>query len=279
MNNPKISVITTVYNVASYIDKTIQSILNQTFQDWEMVFVNDCTQDDSVERILMYNDPRLVLVNNEENLGAGKSRQIGIEHAKGDFVIFLDGDDWLNEECLEKLYNAAIEQDADIVNCWMEELDEFKVAKSVVNLCKPRERFTTSLSNKLIKKTLFNKTNYSPLRLYEDINTLFRLLELSKKTVRIKYVGYVYNIRPNSLTTTKEQDYKWIIYNCLAIIENVDFFEGRPFKFRNVYNPQIVMKMYDKSICVFPDGIKKEFQNEIETIKLWCEKYRNKKRV
>lgn len=279
MNNPKISVITTVYNVASYIDKTIQSILNQTFQDWEMVLVNDCTQDDSIERILMYNDPRLVLVNNEENLGAGKSRQIGIEHAKGDFVIFLDGDDWLNEECLEKLYNAAIEQDADIVNCWMEELDEFKVAKRVVNLGKPRERFTSTLSNKLIKKTLFNKTNYSPLRLYEDINTLFRLLELSKKTVRIKYVGYVYNIRPNSLTTTKEQDYKWIIYNCLAIMENVDFFEGKPFKFRNVYNPQRVMKMYDKSICVFPDGIKKEFQNEIETIKLWCEKYRNKKRV
>lgn len=76
MNNPKISVITTVYNVSEYIDKTIQSMLAQTFTDWEMVLVNDCTQDDSVEKIQKYDDSRLVLINNKENVGAGMARRV-----------------------------------------------------------------------------------------------------------------------------------------------------------------------------------------------------------
>ena len=271
MDNPKISIVTTVYNVASFIDKTIQSVLNQTLQDWELILVNDCTQDDSIERIKMYDDNRIVLINNETNLGAGKSRQVGIDNAHGEFIIFLDGDDWLNNECLEKLYNAAIQHNADIINCWMEEKNEFSVANKLKT--KPRERFTTSLSNKLIRKELFNHTNYSPLRIYEDINTLFRLLSLSKKTIRINYVGYIYNIRPNSLTTTENQEYKWLIYNALAIMENVDFFEGKENKFQHHYNTKKVLDMYKHSISSFPKEIQDEFYDEINTIKEWCEKH------
>jgi glycosyltransferase involved in cell wall biosynthesis len=276
MNNPKISVITTVYNVGEYIDKTIQSMLSQSFTDWEMVLVNDCTPDNSVEKIMQYNDSRLVLINNEVNVGAGKSRQVGIDNANGDFILFLDGDDWLNDECLEKLYTAAIEQDADIVNCWVEKVNDYKLF-TFQGINKPqKEEFTTYLGNKLIRRSLFEKTHYSPLRLFEDINTLYRLLHLSKKTIKIDYVGYVYNIRPNSLTTTPNQQHKWLIYHTLAVMENVDYFEGINFDYVQIYNPFRVFYMYYKQITTIPQDIASQYIDEIETIRLWCEDKKEK---
>lgn len=270
MNNPKISVITTVYNVSQYIDKTIQSVVSQTFNDWEMILVNDCTQDDSVEKIQSYNDSRLVLINNSENIGAGKSRQVGIDNAKGEFILFLDGDDWLNVDCLEKLYDTAINENADIVNCRVNTIINKELVSYKKNPLRDDNRFTTFLSNKLIRKSLFEHTNYSPLRLFEDINTLYRLLHFSKKTVKINYVGYNYNIRPNSLTTTPNQQDKWLIYQALSIMENVDFFEGIEFKYKEKYNECIVMKLYEK-ISRIPESHKKEYIDEIETIRVWCE--------
>lgn len=275
MSNPKISVITTVYNVGQYIEKTIESMLSQSFKDWEMLLVNDCTQDDSVEKIMKYDDPRLVLINNEVNVGAGKARQVGIDNAKGEFILFLDGDDWLSEACLEKLYNTAIEKDADIVNCWVKEIDDYGLINPLIK-ADAKERFTTYLGNKLIRKSLFNLTHYSPLRLYEDINTLFRLLELTDKVVKINYVGYNYNVRPNSLTTKPYQHHKWLVYNTLAIMENVDFFEGKKIKSQMIYNVGRVFKFYYGQIVHMPERYKKELINEIETIRVWCEKHLGK---
>lgn len=276
MNNPKISVITTVYNVGEYIDKTIQSMISQSFKDWEMVLVNDCTKDDSVEKIKQYNDSRLVLINNVENIGAGKSRQVGIDNAKGDYILFLDGDDWLNEDCLEKLYDAAIQEGADIVNCWVEKINAHNIFTFQRINRNNKEEFTTYLGNKLIKKSLFEKTHYSPLRLFEDINTLYRLLHLSKKTVKIEYIGYNYNIRPNSLTTTPNQQHRWLVYHTLAVMENVDYFEGIDFAYKHIYNQFRVFAMYYKQIKTIPQEAQKELMDEIETIRVWCEERVNK---
>ena len=278
MNNPKISVITTVYNVGQYIDKTIQSMLGQTFNDWEMILVNDCTQDDSVDKIKQYDDSRLVLINNSENIGAGKSRQVGIDNANGDYILFLDGDDWLNNECLEKLYTAAIQQTADIVNCHVEKINAHNVFKFSQSDKTSKEEFTTYLCNKLIKKSLFEKTHYSPLRLFEDINTLYRLLHLSNKTVKIDYVGYNYNIRPNSLTTTPNQQHRWLVYHTLAVMENVDYFEGIDFAYKHIYNQFRVFKMYNQEIKTIPQKWQEELIDEIETIRVWCEEHIEKLR-
>lgn len=270
--NIKISVITTVYNVSEYIEKTINSVLSQTFTDWELILVNDCSEDDSLDKIKQFNDNRIKLINNEVNIGAGKSRQVGIDNAKGDYIIFLDGDDWLNEECLEQMYNAAIKEDADIVNCKVE------VLNSKLNLGKNdyQERFYNYLNNKLIKRNLFEKTHYSPLRIYEDINTLHRLLHWSKKNVKIDYVGYVYNIRPNSLTTSSYNAYKYAIYEALSIMENVDYFEGMEFNYRHKYNAALVIKLYHSRIKNINENLKKSMIDEIETIRLWCDDKQNK---
>lgn len=271
----KISVITTVYNVGSYLNKAIDSVLCQTFEDWEMLLINDCSTDNSLEIIKSYDDSRLRLINNEVNVGAGVSRQIGIDNAQGEFIIFLDGDDWLNDECLEKLYNSAIEEDADIVNCWLHKHNSHNLFKFQGLNKFLKEEFTTYLGNKLIRRSLFEKTHYSPLRLFEDINTLYRLLHLSKKTIKIEYVGYNYNIRPNSLTTTPNQQHKWLIYHTLAVIENVDYFDGIKFDYDEIYNVKRAFEMY-RQITTIPFDHIKEYASEVETIKNWCENRKKK---
>ena len=114
----KVSVITTVWNTEEWLDDNIQSFLNQTLKDSELILINDCSPDSSLVILDKYKDyPNIKVINNEVNLGPGVSRQIGLANSCGDYTIFVDSDDWLEPECLEIMYKEAIEQDADIVSC------------------------------------------------------------------------------------------------------------------------------------------------------------------
>ncbi|MGX7348645.1 glycosyltransferase family 2 protein [Dolosicoccus paucivorans] len=101
---PLISVITPVYNAQEFIQETIESVQNQTFQQWEMILVNDQTPDNSVALIeeLMQNDPRLKLIHLPENGGAAVARNAGLDEARGRYVAFIDSDDVWHPQKLEK---------------------------------------------------------------------------------------------------------------------------------------------------------------------------------
>lgn len=219
----KVSVITTVYNVEEWLERNIQAFLKQTLKESELILVNDCSPDNSKEIIAKYNNSRIKVINNEINVGAGVSRQIGIDNSCGEYTIFVDGDDWLEGDCLEQMYNYAINNTADIVSCNVIHHNEY----GCVNYIKKgstieKEDFYNFINNKLIKRSIWNKVKYSPLRLHEDICTLYRCLSVSDKIYRIKYAGYNYNLRPNSLTTCKKP-VKSLIYSTLAIIENIEW--------------------------------------------------------
>jgi len=101
---PMISIITPSYNASQFIDFTIQSVKNQTFQDWEMVIVDDCSTDDTRDKLQMYadEDERIHVLFLEENSGAAVARNLALSHAKGRYVAFLDSDDCWKREKLEK---------------------------------------------------------------------------------------------------------------------------------------------------------------------------------
>ena len=86
----KISIIITAYNVKDYIEKAIESAINQTYKDIEIIVVNDCSTDNTKQLIEKYD---VKLINNKENVGAGLSRRIGIKYATGDYILLLDADD------------------------------------------------------------------------------------------------------------------------------------------------------------------------------------------
>lgn len=116
MNNPKISLILPCYNVAKYLPKCLDSIINQTYKNLEIICVNDGSPDNCLEILENYKmkDNRIVIIS-QKNQGLSSARNIGIKCAKGEFIMFVDSDDWIEIDCCEKAINEALENNADLV--------------------------------------------------------------------------------------------------------------------------------------------------------------------
>lgn len=108
MNDIKISVVVPVYNVEKYIGQCLDSILGQTLKDIEIICINDGSKDNTLEILKDYaqKDSRIILID-KENEGLSKARNQGTEIASGEYISFIDSDDWIDENYLEALYNAA----------------------------------------------------------------------------------------------------------------------------------------------------------------------------
>ena len=120
---PAVSVIIPVYNVEPYILKCARSLFTQTLDDVEFIFVNDCTKDKSIEVIetilneFPYRRSRVKIINHDVNRGLPAARFTGVLHATGDYIIHSDSDDWMESTLLEKMYSAAVNNNADVVYC------------------------------------------------------------------------------------------------------------------------------------------------------------------
>lgn len=114
---PIVSAIVPVYNVERYLAQCLDSLVQQTLQDLEIIIVNDATKDDSEKIILSYaaKEPRIKYYKHETNRGLGGARNTGLQHASGEWVTFVDSDDWLSRDCLEHAVNQADEARADCV--------------------------------------------------------------------------------------------------------------------------------------------------------------------
>jgi len=214
--NPKISVIVPIYNVEPYLEKCLLSIAHQTFKDFEVIMVNDGSPDGSaliaekfVER---YSNFKLI---SQPNMGLGCARNRGLELAKGEYVAFIDSDDCIKPDYLEKLYNAAVQNGADIAICGFE-MHWLKTDIKVKNFIKKRpgvydakeilKCLIRDLSvqfyvwNKLFKRSLFSENGiWYPRMRFEDIGTLPRVFYSANKVAVIPDYLYVYSKRKNSI--------------------------------------------------------------------------------
>ena len=113
----KVSFIIIGYNIEKYFDRALQSEMNQTLKDIEIIFVNDGSKDNTEKIALEYSqiDSRIKVIN-QQNLGANVARKNGFFNANGEFIVFIDGDDWIEVDLAEKLYNRASEGDYDIIS-------------------------------------------------------------------------------------------------------------------------------------------------------------------
>ncbi len=107
MNQPLISIIVPVYNVEKYIERCIESILEQSFRDFELILVNDGSKDDSLTKCRLWEADRRVRIFSIENHGVSYARNLGLQHAIGKWILFLDSDDYLIEGCLEQLVSLT----------------------------------------------------------------------------------------------------------------------------------------------------------------------------
>ena len=116
---PKVSIIIPVYNVEKYLRQCLDSIVNQTLKDIEIICIDDCSSDNSLNILEEYakNDQRFVIIKQETNQGQGVARNIGIEKARGEYIGFVDPDDWIELDMYKEMYEDAAKNDTDITIC------------------------------------------------------------------------------------------------------------------------------------------------------------------
>lgn len=114
---PELSVVIPVYNAEKYLTKALDSVINQTFKDFEVLCVNDKSTDNSLKILEEFakNDNRIKVINNEKNIGAALSRNVGIDNAKGEYIYFLDADDYIDEKYLEYMIEKIEQEKCDII--------------------------------------------------------------------------------------------------------------------------------------------------------------------
>lgn len=214
----KISVIIPVYNVEKYIERCIKSILEQSLQDFEIVIVNDCTLDNSMEIVRRYavQDKRIRIYNNPENLGLMWTRMVGYKNAKGDYFVFCDSDDWLPQNALQVLYENAIKTDADILAGSFQGVSSGNLYKSIcvytlsfgsdpASIYKSllNGELNHSLCGKIYKKALFVDYSYDTFKKHtngEDGVLFYQLVEHCAKICVIPDVVYYYYGNADSST-------------------------------------------------------------------------------
>lgn len=188
-----VSVIVTAYNMQDYIEECIQSIINQSYKDLEIIIVEDCSTDNTLSIVQNIQDNRIRIIVNDKNMGAGVSRQIGIDNSNGDYIIFIDADDYILEDFIESLYNSAVEENVDFVE-----------TKRIQVMLKNGEisynEKAVFLNKCLVKRDIYNIVKYCPRRYVEDTPTRYHIECVCKKHIIINNDGYVYRYNPNSLT-------------------------------------------------------------------------------
>ncbi|AJA46769.1 putative glycosyltransferase EpsJ [Clostridium pasteurianum DSM 525 = ATCC 6013] len=232
----KISVIVPVYNVEQYLEQCLTSIVNQTMKDIEIIAVNDGSTDNSLNIIKEFAGKysNLVLLD-KENGGLSSARNFGMEHAKGEFISFVDSDDFIEENMLEDLYNLAKKHEADMVVSKIKLYEGSKVtsiipkAQYTKNILNREEAISEFLKtnitghawNKLYRRELFHigHIKYPEGLLYEDIPTTLQLIAMGKKIVLTEDSFYYYRQRENAIT--KKISYK-AVKDHFAVIEFVD---------------------------------------------------------
>jgi glycosyltransferase involved in cell wall biosynthesis len=238
---PKVSVIVPIYNVSAYIERCARSLFEQTLDDLEILFINDCTPDNSIEiieRILSeYPNRRSLtrIIKMPSNGGQAPFRRHGIIEATGDFIIHCDGDDWIDADLYEKMYNQAIAHSADIVVCnYTEEFTNHSLKHDFSYLHGSAHEYlktwysnTTHMSccNKLIKKSVYYNNKILPwegLNMWEDNGLVMRLFYYSDKIVHLAGSVYHYN-RMNQQAMTSGYGLKQV-NQMISVAENLTAF-------------------------------------------------------
>ena len=183
----KVSVIVPVYNVEKFIDKCLNSLVNQTLKEIEIIVVNDGSSDNSQKIIDEYvkKYPNKVKSFIKENGGQGSARNMGMEKAVGEYISFVDSDDWLDLNTLEKMYTLAKKDKSDIVICDM--VDHYSNYTIYHNCTKYNSVFevTPSACNKIFRKELIKDFRFLSKLWYEDFDFTTKILFNTNKISNI----------------------------------------------------------------------------------------------
>lgn len=223
---PKISIIIPSYNEEKNISRCLDSVLNQTFTDFEILCVDDSSNDNTFEIIKNYSkkDSRIVPLKNPKK-GVSSARNFGIENAKGEYIGFVDSDDFIQPQMFKFLYKAVTENNRDFSVCRYNKTSEFKInhfdyktedfkPENFINIndndfTSKNELIFSSICTKLISKNFLGEIRFEDYKIGEDTVFNARLCSKNYKAVFVDAELYNYYINTESVSFTKLWDKKW----------------------------------------------------------------------
>lgn len=229
----KVSVIVPVYNVYDYIEKCLDSLVNQTLKDIEIIVVNDGSPDNSQEIIDKFAKKHSNVKSYiKKNGGLSDARNYGIKYAKGEYIAFLDSDDYVKVDMYEKMYKKAKEKDFDMVVCDIDYLypdNTLRVSSGVdedtTDIKKTYLNIHPAAWNKIFKKDLFKNDVYFKKNVwFEDVEFIYRMLPYIKSIGVVKEDFNQYVQRPGSISNTVNMKLYHYIDNMNGVI---DFYKER----------------------------------------------------
>ncbi len=264
-----VSIIVPIYNSEKYLKKCIDSLINQTHENIEILLINDGSSDNSEKLIKKYKDKRIKYIS-KENEGIGKTRNLGIKESKGKYVMFIDSDDYISEDCVEKFYNFAESTKSDLVvsNFYKDhdgQLEEIIIPSFNSTTLNDNPNLLNIINmgpcNKIYKKELISNIKFDEKLKYEDVIFVCKALNRAKKISKIDEFLSYYVIHGSSETTTRDNK----IFDIIKVNEELKriFFDNK--KTKNNFIDLSVMMITDyaaQTRYIKDKKVRKQFINE-----------------
>ncbi len=235
--NPIVSVIVPVFNAEAYIEKCILSIIEQSFKDIEIIIVDDGSDDFSTPILYTFKDlDKRIEIIRQKNSGPSVARNVGIQNAKGKYIAFVDADDWIEENYIEKLYESITKNKADIAAT---SIIRWRIYNKKYRICYKKEKVYTKLTdklricnipencyvwNKLYKTSLIKDIKFKPGIFFEDVFWTPEVIKKSDKLVTVPNTNYYYRVNNKSIVKNIQDNKKQLdSYNAHKYI--IEFFK------------------------------------------------------
>jgi len=232
---PLISIIVPVFNVEAYVERCIESLILQSYQNIEIIIVDDGSTDNSGKICDKYreSDSRVKVIH-KQNGGLADARNTGVDKAKGEYIAFVDSDDWVAADYVNEMYKVLVLNDSDIAVCKFQRVSQNRVISHKSNEVQKvyvreeaikqllYQKISTSVCGKLYKINLWNGVRFPVGKLYEDVETIYFIFNNCKKISSTNKIMYFYFFRNDSIVNQKfsisKMDY---VENCRCLLENI----------------------------------------------------------
>lgn len=278
IENPKVSIIVPAYNVADYIEECLASLVKQTLREIEIIVIDDGSFDFTSEIIHMFKGDARIKVYTQGNSGPSLSRNKGMNLAKGEYIAFVDADDWIDTDFIEKLYNAAKKSDSDIAAATIirkrEKSQKYRVHYTEEKIYKTLEEKIKICDiptccyvwNKIYRADFVKKFKFKVGAFFEDVLWIPEVLKQANQLITVADTTYYYRVNKNSivkkLPSKKKQDdsYKSKRYiisffeeNNLPLSKKARNLSKRTFYFLKL--PVLKIKEFEKNQTFYLFGI------------------------
>ena len=214
MKDILVSIVVPIYGVEKFIVQCARSLFEQTYENIQYIFVNDCTKDNSVillkEIIELYPNRKkqVLIIEKEKNEGQSLARKTGMQYVKGEYVMLLDSDDWVETTMVEQMLNAIVAAKTDVVYCDYFKNSDTQTPINCIEISNTKEyiknmfllRAPAQTWNKIYRTELFDEVEFPVKSMHEDLYINLQVMSYAKSVSHLKQNFYHYRNNPNSIT-------------------------------------------------------------------------------